>query len=32
LSGALGPMAAVKNGDQVSVRIGGLGDCAMRFV
>ena len=32
LSGALGPMAGVKAGDQVSVRIGGLGDCAMRFV
>jgi 2-keto-4-pentenoate hydratase len=31
LSGALGPMAVVKNGDQVSVRIGGLGDCAMRL-
>jgi 2-keto-4-pentenoate hydratase len=32
LSGALGPMAVVKNGDQVSVRIGGVGDCAMRLV
>ena len=32
LSGALGPMAPVRAGDQVQVRIGGLGGCACRFV
>lgn len=32
LSGALGPMAPVVAGDQVQVRIGGLGGCALRFV
>lgn len=32
LSGALGPMAPVRAGDQVQVRIGGLGGCGCRFV
>ncbi|HMN75483.1 MAG TPA: fumarylacetoacetate hydrolase family protein [Burkholderiaceae bacterium] len=32
LSGALGPMATVKAGDQVYAQIGGLGGCAVRFV
>ena len=32
LSGALGPMAPVVAGDQVQVRIGGLGGCALRLV
>ena len=32
LSGALGPMAEVTHGDQVQVRIGGLGTCGCRFV
>lgn len=31
LSGALGPMAAVKSGDWVHTRIGGLGSCGVRF-
>jgi 2-keto-4-pentenoate hydratase len=32
LSGALGPMAVVQAGDQVQVRIGGLGACVTGFV
>jgi 2-keto-4-pentenoate hydratase len=31
LAGALGPMVTVAAGDQVQVRIGGLGGCSVRF-
>lgn len=31
LSGALGPMVAVKAGDQVRTQIGGLGACSVKF-
>ena len=32
LSGALGPMVPVAAGNVVQTRIGGLGNCSVRFV
>src|SRR3546814_15025186 len=31
LSGALGPMVAIKPGDHVRIRIGGIGTCALTY-